>query len=73
MKHNLIIHTGTGALQGELKDGYCRYKGIPYAKAERFLPPEKYSWEGLLECAAFGKKAMQVYDNNEPWAKKTKP
>ena len=54
-------------LAGLCEDGYYVFKGIPYAKAERFHAPEPSFWEGTLDCTAFGKKAMQVFDKPNPW------
>jgi para-nitrobenzyl esterase len=40
------------------------YKRQPYAKAERFMPPqEPDAWEGVLECNDFGPVARQIV----PW------
>ena len=64
-----IVNTKNGQIAGTVFGDYVWFKGIPYAKAQRFCPPEPVSWEGLRECSVFGKKAMQVFDNGAPWGK----
>ena len=36
---NIILHTSYGAVKGIQLDGYQVFKGIRYAKAERFQKP----------------------------------
>ncbi|MAO64553.1 MAG: carboxylesterase [Balneola sp.] len=56
-----IVTTTAGIIEGELDDGIFTFKGIPYAKAERFMPPQKPdSWDGVHETKEFGPIAMQV-------------
>ena len=61
--------TDCGTVMGECDGAYISFKGIPYARARRFCPPSPVKWEGVRECLAFGKQAMQVYDSPAPWAK----
>lgn len=56
------VQTQCGTLEGVREGRLYTFKGIPYAKAERFQKPESYTWEGTYVCDTFGKKAMQVYD-----------
>lgn len=56
-----IVTTSAGAISGTIEDGIYTFKGIPYAKAERFMPPkEPDAWKGVRECTHFSKIAMQV-------------
>lgn len=36
-----VVNTDSGKVQGEQAEGIVAFKGIPYAKAERFMPPTK--------------------------------
>ncbi len=54
---------------GEISEGYGSFKGIPFARAERFCPPEPVSWTEIKDCLSFGKKAIQVFDGDMPWMK----
>ncbi|WP_372652449.1 carboxylesterase/lipase family protein [Draconibacterium sp.] len=59
-----VIKTTSGTISGSINDSVYAFKGIPYAKAERFMPPqEPDAWNGLRECTAFGPVARQVV----PW------
>lgn len=56
-----VVTTTHGAISGSLEDGIYSFKGIPYAKAERFMPPQAPdAWEGVREATRFGPIAMQV-------------
>ena len=56
-----VIKTINGAISGSIDDGIFAFKGIPYAKAERFMPPQDPdAWGGVLECNEFGPVAKQV-------------
>ena len=56
-----VIKTTNGAISGSIDDGIFAFKGIPYAKAERFMPPQDPdAWGGVLECNEFGPVAKQV-------------
>lgn len=59
-----VVKTTSGSISGSIDDGIYTFKGIPYAKAERFMPPqEPDAWEGILECNEFGPVARQIV----PW------
>ena len=50
-----IVETDSGKIRGFIHRGTHVYKGIPYAKAERFMPPSKPdAWEGVRDCLAWG-------------------
>lgn len=56
-----VVETRSGAISGSVVDGIFTFKGIPYAKADRFMPPQKPdAWGGVREHKAFGPIAMQV-------------
>jgi len=59
-----VVSTNTGDVSGIVKDSVIAFMGIPYAKAERFMPPQDPdAWSGVLECKHFGPVAKQVV----PW------
>jgi para-nitrobenzyl esterase len=59
-----VVKTTFGDVSGSLNDTVYAFKGIPYAKAERFMPPqEPDNWSGIRECKNFGPVARQVV----PW------
>jgi para-nitrobenzyl esterase len=59
-----VVKTTYGAVSGVVEDSIFIFRGIPYAKAERFMPPqEPDAWEGVLECNDFGPVAKQIV----PW------
>ncbi len=59
-----VVSTTTGDVQGSINDSVFAFKGIPYAKAERFMPPQcPDAWDGVLECNEFGPVARQIV----PW------
>ena len=37
-----VVSTDSGKLQGFIQNGIYTYRGVPYAKAERFMMPEKF-------------------------------
>lgn len=53
------VKTTSGYAEGYWKDGIYCFQGIPYAAAKRFMPPEKYQWEGVYNASRFGRKAIQ--------------
>lgn len=55
-----VASTRYGMIEGYLDDGIYTFKGIPYAKVERFMPPQDPEpWEGLRQCKLYGPQAMQ--------------
>ena len=50
-----VTNTESGKVRGYIHDGTYIYKGIPYAKAERFMAPTKPdSWEGVRSSTMYG-------------------
>jgi para-nitrobenzyl esterase len=59
-----VVKTSAGEVSGSLNENVYAFKGIPYAKAERFMPPQSPdAWDGVRECLNFGPVAKQVV----PW------
>ena len=55
-----VTQTQQGRVAGYIQDGIYIYKGIPYAKAERFMPPtDPDPWEGVRSSRAFGPTCPQ--------------
>lgn len=55
-----VAQTEFGQVAGYVKDGVYIYKGIPYAKAERFMPPTAPDkWEGIRSSRAYGPTCPQ--------------
>ena len=58
-----VAQTEQGKIRGLELDGVLTFRGIPYAKAERFGAPQKPdAWDGIRECYTWGDVAPQ----NEP-------
>jgi len=58
---NPVLKTTYGKISGTIDDGIYTFKGIPYSKAERFMPPqEPDAWDGVRECKEFGPVAKQI-------------
>jgi para-nitrobenzyl esterase len=50
-----VAQTESGKVRGYIHKGIFTYKGIPYAKAERFMAPAKPDkWEGVRSSLAYG-------------------
>lgn len=55
-----VVQTAAGKVAGYVDNGIYTYKGIPYAKAERFMPPVAAdSWEGIRSSRAYGPTCPQ--------------
>lgn len=55
-----VVATKYGKVRGYVDDGIYAFKGIPYAKADRFMPPQAPDkWEDVKQCTIFGPQAMQ--------------
>ncbi len=64
---NAIVETECGKVAGYIKDGTVVFKGIPYAKAERFMPPQAPDkWEGIRSSRHYGPTAPQ--EKRSGWA-----
>lgn len=56
-----VAATQYGKVAGYIENGIYIYKGIPYAKAERFMPPTAPdSWEGVRSSRAYGPTSPQA-------------
>lgn len=50
-----VAQTESGKVRGYIHKGIFTYKGIPYAKAERFMAPSKPDkWEGVRSSLTYG-------------------
>ena len=55
-----------GQVAGYSENGIYTYKGIPYAKAERFMPPQAPdAWEGVRSSRNYGPTCPQ--DKRQGW------
>jgi para-nitrobenzyl esterase len=56
----VAVWTTSGKVAGYAENGIYIYKGIPYANAERFMPPQQPSpWDGIRSCRAYGPTCPQ--------------
>ena len=54
-KNIAIVSTESGKVKGYIHSGTYIYKGIPYAKAERFMAPAKVApWTGIRSSMTYG-------------------
>jgi len=59
-KDPTIVKIDSGLVQGIYEEGTLAFKGIPYAKIERYMPPQKPDkWKGVRVCDHFGPQVMQ--------------
>src|SRR5688572_4091532 len=50
-----VVQTESGKVRGYIHNGIYTYKGIPYAEAERFMPPSKpKSWQDVRSSLTYG-------------------
>jgi len=62
-----IAETRHGRLRGAVKDGVTMFRGIRYARADRFLPPRPPEpWAGIADALDFGASAPQSNPNPPP-------
>uniref|UniRef100_S0DF61 Putative esterase n=1 Tax=termite gut metagenome TaxID=433724 RepID=S0DF61_9ZZZZ len=55
-----IVKTTSGEVAGYIDQGIFTFKGIPYARAERFMPPTAPEpWTDVRSSRAYGPVAMQ--------------
>lgn len=72
--NDAIVQTTAGKVAGYIDDGVFIFKGIPYAEAERFMPPvQPRSWQGIKSCRAYGPvcpqaKRMGWYSDEQAFA-----
>lgn len=56
----VFAETTSGGVMGYNENGINKFWGIPYAQAERFMPPTAYpAWEGYRVCWTIGESAPQ--------------
>ncbi len=54
------VSTTNGLISGIVQEGSMAYLGIPYARVERFMPPQPVvKWQGVRTCNHWGPQAMQ--------------
>jgi len=50
-----VVSTASGQVQGFVRRGVSTWRGIPYARAERFLPPHAPApWQGVRPALSYG-------------------
>ncbi|MEO5910764.1 MAG: carboxylesterase family protein [Pelobium sp.] len=55
-----VVPTKYGKVRGYIDAGIYAFKGIPYAKAERFMAPEAPDkWDDVKQCTTFGPQVLQ--------------
>ncbi|HET8737682.1 MAG TPA: carboxylesterase family protein [Pricia sp.] len=61
-----VTETTSGKVRGYIHDGIYTYKGIPYARAERFEPPRKVeAWQGIRSSTTYGPVAPLMIPTTE--------
>ena len=54
-----VVDTDSGKVHGYIHHGIYTFRGIPYAKASRFMPPEKPDhWDGVRSTMALALAAV---------------
>jgi para-nitrobenzyl esterase len=54
-KQTALVNTCYGTVRGYIHDGIFTFKGIPYGKAERFMPAEAPEvWSDIRSCLTYG-------------------
>ncbi len=62
-----VADTASGKVRGSQRGYAMAFKGVPYARAERFMPPvPPESWSGVRDAAEFGASAPQTNANPPP-------
>lgn len=62
----LVVETHTGLIKGIEQEGTLAFLGIPYAKVERFMPPQPVDgWKEMRLCDHWGPQAMQMTHGRE--------
>ena len=55
-----VVMTADGPVRGFDEEGSMAFKGIPYAKAERCMPPAPVEkWDTVLDCTQWGPQSVQ--------------
>ena len=56
----MVVSTKSGLVKGIDQEGSMAFLGIPYAKVERFMPPQPVKkWKGIRNCDHWGPMTMQ--------------
>ena len=56
----MVVNTTSGKVKGFDQEGTTTFLGIPYAKVERFMPPQPVEkWDTVMLCDHWGPQAMQ--------------
>ena len=56
----MVVATTSGLVKGFNHEGTKGFLGIPYAKVERFMPPQPVDkWDTIMVCDHWGPQAMQ--------------
>ncbi|MBR5747708.1 MAG: carboxylesterase/lipase family protein [Prevotella sp.] len=59
-ENKAVINTTSGLVSGIMQEGTMAWLGIPYAKVERFMPPQPVKkWKGVRKCDKWGPMTMQ--------------
>jgi len=54
-----VVETNKGNLVGALDDGIYSYLGVPYARADRFMPAEEVApWKGIRPAVTYGENCF---------------
>lgn len=58
--NSAVVETAAGSVAGYSENNTYIYKGIPYARAERFMPPKPIEpWSGIRSARAYGPTCPQ--------------
>lgn len=61
-----IVKIESGLVKGFEQEGTHAFLGIPYAKVERFMPPQPVErWDTVMVCDHWGPQAMQNVGNRD--------
>lgn len=60
-----VVGTSYGKVAGYIENGIYTFKGIPYAEAERFMPPHApQTWTEVRSCRSYGPTCPQEFRNS---------
>ncbi|MFI6042828.1 carboxylesterase family protein [Nocardia sp. NPDC051321] len=61
IKQSVVVEAGGGKVRGVVEGAVSVFRGIPYARADRFGEPEAVApWQGVREAREFGVAAPQL-------------